>query len=56
LGARPATSSRKKPNIAKNAQLWKAGRKMRVKNWKKRAQERKQWKEIIEQAKTHKEL
>jgi hypothetical protein len=31
-------------------------RKMGVKNWKKRAQERKQWKEIIEQAKTHKEL
>jgi hypothetical protein len=31
-------------------------RKMRVKNWKQRAQERKQWKEIIEQAKTHKEL
>jgi hypothetical protein len=24
--------------------------------WKQRAQERKQWKEIIEQAKTHKEL
>jgi hypothetical protein len=31
-------------------------RKMRVRNWKQRAQERKQWKEIIEQAKTHKEL
>jgi hypothetical protein len=29
---------------------------MGVKNWKQRAQERKQWKEIIEQAKTHKEL
>jgi hypothetical protein len=28
-------------------------RKMGVKNWKKRAQERKQWKEIIEQTKTH---
>jgi hypothetical protein len=28
---------------------------MGVKNWKQRAQERKQWKEIIEQAKTHKE-
>jgi hypothetical protein len=27
-----------------------------VKNWKQKAQERKQWKEIIEQAKTHKEL
>jgi hypothetical protein len=27
LGARPATSPRKKPNTAKNAQLWKAGRK-----------------------------
>jgi hypothetical protein len=25
-------------------------------NWKQRAQERKQWKEIIEQAKTHKEF
>jgi hypothetical protein len=31
-------------------------RKIGVKNWKQRAQERKQWKEIIEQAKTHKEL
>jgi len=27
-----------------------------VTNWKQRTQERKQWKEIIEQAKTHKEL
>jgi len=31
-------------------------RKMGVNNWKQRTQERKQWKEIIEQAKTHKEL
>ena len=31
-------------------------RKMGVSNWKQRTQERKQWKEIIEQAKTHKEL
>jgi hypothetical protein len=31
-------------------------RKMGETNWKQRAQERKQWKEIIEQAKTHKEL
>ena len=31
-------------------------RKMWVTNWKQRTQERKQWKEIIEQAKTHKEL
>jgi hypothetical protein len=31
-------------------------RKMGVKNWKQRVQERKQWKEINEQAKTHKEL
>jgi hypothetical protein len=31
-------------------------RKMGVKNWKQRAQERKQWKEIIKQAKTHKVL
>jgi len=29
---------------------------MGVSNWKQRTQERKQWKEIIEQAKTHKEL
>ena len=29
---------------------------MGVKNWKQRVQERKQWKDIIEQAKTHKEL
>jgi hypothetical protein len=31
-------------------------RKMGVTNWKQRMQERKQWKEIIVQAKTHKEL
>jgi hypothetical protein len=31
-------------------------RKMGVTIWKQRAQERKQWKEIIEQAKTHKAL
>ena len=31
-------------------------KKMGVKNWKQRVQERKQWKDIIEQAKTHKEL
>jgi len=30
-------------------------RKMGVKNWKQRAQERKQWNEITEQAKSHKE-
>jgi hypothetical protein len=29
---------------------------MGVKNWKQRVQERKQWKEIIEQAKIDKEL
>jgi hypothetical protein len=27
-----------------------------LQNWKQRAQERKQWKEMIEQANTHKEL
>ena len=31
-------------------------RKMGVNNWKERTQERKKWKEIIEQVKTHKEL
>jgi hypothetical protein len=31
-------------------------RKMGVKNWKQRAQEKKRWKEIIEQAKTHRKL
>ena len=31
-------------------------RKVGVKNWKQRAQERKQWNEITEQTKTHKEL
>ena len=31
-------------------------RKMGVKNWKQRAQERKKWIEITEQTKTHKEL
>jgi hypothetical protein len=29
---------------------------MGTKNWRQKAQERKQWKEIIEQAKTNKEL
>jgi hypothetical protein len=29
---------------------------MGTKNWKQNAQERKQWKEIIEEAKTHEEL
>jgi len=29
---------------------------MGVTNWKQKSQERKQWKEIIKQAKTHKEL
>jgi len=31
-------------------------RKMGVKNWKRRAQERKQWNEITGQTETHKEL
>jgi uncharacterized protein YneF (UPF0154 family) len=31
-------------------------KKMGVKNWKQRVQEKNQWKEIIEQAKTYKEL
>jgi hypothetical protein len=31
-------------------------RKTGVKNWKQKVQERKKWKEIIEQAKTHEEL
>jgi hypothetical protein len=31
-------------------------RKMGVKNWKQHVQERKKWKEVIEQARTHKEL
>jgi len=31
-------------------------RKMRVNNWKQKAEERKPWRGIIEQAKTHKEL
>ena len=31
-------------------------REMGVSNWEQKTQERKQWKEIIEQAKTHKEL
>ena len=31
-------------------------RKMGVNNWKQRTQGRKQWKEIIEQAKTHREM
>jgi hypothetical protein len=44
----------KKRNISQQIPFVILHTKMWVKDWKQKAQERKQWKEIIEQAKTHK--
>jgi hypothetical protein len=44
------------PLIVQPVDVRKDLRKMGVNNWKQRTQERKKWKEIIEQTKTHKEL
>ena len=48
-----------RPEVPRGFQEFKVPRlrdNMGVRNWKQRTQERKQWKEIIEQARTHKEL
>jgi len=51
-----ATRPKGRPRVRWEADVRNDLRKMGVSNWKERAQERKQWKEIIEQAKTHEEL
>ena len=51
-----ATRQKGRPRVRWEDDVRNDLRKMGVKNWKQRTQERKQWKEIIEQAKTHKEL
>jgi hypothetical protein len=51
-----ATRPKGRPRLRWEDDARKDLRKMGVKGWKQRAQERKRWKEIIEQDKTHKEL
>ena len=51
-----ATRPRGRPRLRWEDDVGNDLRTMGVKNWKQRAQERKQWKKIIEQDKTHKEL
>jgi hypothetical protein len=51
-----ATRPKGRPRVRWEDDVRNVLRKMGVTNWKQRIQERKQWKEIIEQAKTHKEL
>jgi hypothetical protein len=51
-----ATRLRGRPRLRWEDDVRNDWKKMGVKNWKQRVQERNQWKEIIEQAKTHKAL
>ena len=51
-----ATRPKGRPRVSWEDDVRNDLRKMGVNNWKQRMQERKQWKEIIEQAKTHEEL
>ena len=51
-----ATRPKGRPRVRWEDDVMNDLRKMGVTNWKQRTQERKQWKKIIEQAKTHKEL
>ena len=51
-----ATRPKRRPRLRWEDDVRNDLRKMGVKNWKQRVQERKQWNEITEQAKTHKEL
>jgi hypothetical protein len=51
-----ATRSKGRPRLRWEDDVRNDIGRMGTKNWKQKAQERKQWKEIIEQAKTHKEL
>jgi hypothetical protein len=50
-----ATRPKGRPRLRWEDEVRNDLRKIRVKNWKQRVQNRKKWKEIIEQAKTHKE-
>jgi len=51
-----ATSPKGRPRLRWEDDVRNDLRKTGVKNWKRRAQDRKQWNEITEHAKTHKEL
>jgi hypothetical protein len=51
-----ATRRKGRPRLRWEDEVRNYLRKMGVKNWKQRVQERKQWKEINEQTKIHKEL
>ena len=51
-----ATRLKGRPRVRCEDDVRNGLRKMGVNNWKQTTQERKKWKEIIEQAKTHKEL
>jgi hypothetical protein len=51
-----ATTPKGRPRVRWEDDVRNDLRKMGVTNWKQRTQERKQWKGISEQAKTHKEL
>ena len=51
-----ATRLKGRPRLRYEDDVRNDSRKMGVNNWKQTTQERKKWKEIIEQAKTHKEL
>jgi len=49
-------TERKRPRLSWDDDVRDDLRKMRVNNWKQKAQKRKPWRGIIEQAKTHKEV
>jgi hypothetical protein len=51
-----ATRPKGRPRVRWEDDVRKGLSRMGVSNWKQRMQERNKWKEIIEQAKTHKEL
>jgi hypothetical protein len=51
-----ATGQKGRPRVRWEDDVRNGLGKMGVNNWKQRMQERKEWKEIIEHAKTHKEL
>jgi hypothetical protein len=51
-----ATRPKERPRLRWEDYVRNDLRRMGTKNWKQKAKEKKKWKEIIEQAKTHKEL
>ena len=53
---KPCTRRKGRPRVIWEDDVRNDLRKMGVNNWKQTTQESKKWKEIIEQAKTHKEL